>query len=420
MKKYINLYNYYKDKIINEQLIYGDRMPSIRENLKLFNISKTTVENAYFSLQADGYIISKPKSGYFVCYKSTCKELNNNLSKSKIKIKYDLKNGLADKSCFDIKLWQKYIKNTLRQQDRLLSYSEPQGEYDLRVELSKYIRTKRNVITSPDRIIIGAGIQTLLHILASLFENYKTVSFPDKSFYQGISLFNDYGYNVKTRYKDADIIYVCPSHMTSFGNVMPISRRIELVNYSKSHNSIVIEDDYDNDFVYQSTPTPSLYALSGGSNVIYIGSFSNVLIPGIRISFMVLTENLMNLYNNNIDKYAQTASKTEQIALSQYIRDGHINTQSKKISRLYTNKTKIFYKKIIEQMPNVKCNISENGLQIKLTTFFNKDLNVFKKNNLLVEIEKYNNNSINLILTPSSIPSDEIDTVVNLLKKSLE
>ncbi len=150
-------------------------MPSIRDNMNLFSISKTTAQNAYFALQADGFIMAMPKSGYYVCYKSTnIIEDKQSVPKTQ-SIKYDLKSGDADKDSFDIKLWQRYIKNTLRQQERLLSYSEPQGEYELRVALSDYIRTKRNVIASSDRIIIGAGIQSLLHILCSLFEKGQTV-----------------------------------------------------------------------------------------------------------------------------------------------------------------------------------------------------------------------------------------------------
>ena len=108
------------------------------------------------------------------------------------------------------------------------------------------------------------------------------------------------------RYKDADIIYVSPSHMTRWGDVMPNKRRIELVSYSATRGSIVIEDDYESDFQYNSRPTPSLHALAGGTNVVYIGSFSRLLLPSIRISFMVLTEELAALYN---EKYINSAKR---------------------------------------------------------------------------------------------------------------
>lgn len=423
MKKYLEIYDYYKQLITEKQLVAGNKLPSIREADELFNVSKTTILNAYFALQADGYIIAAPKSGYYVSDIKPNKDLQSISKKdiqSKNAILYDLKSGHADKESFDIKLWQRYIKNALRQQDRLLYYSEPQGELDLREALSEYIREKRNVIASPDRIIVGAGVQSLLSILCSLIEDRGTVSFPDTSFRQGISLFEDYGYTVHTRDKDAKIIYVSPSHMTSYGDVMSTKRRIELVKHSKNNKSIVIEDDYDNDFLYQSKPTPSLYALSNGENVVYMGSFSNVLIPGIRISFMVLTAELTEKFKNNIYKYAQSASKTEQIALCQYIRDGHIKSQTRKIRRHYTQKTKLFYEKLKSDLPNAKCTISENALQILLSCDFNKDISVFEKNSLSVHIKSFENNKIQIVLSPSAIENNEIDKAVDALKKALE
>lgn len=419
MKKYAEIYDYYKKLITTKQMKSEDKMPSVRKASEIFNVSKTTIQNAYFALQADGYIIAVPKSGYYVSDFTADNSSERRALNSKPAVKYDLKSGDADRESFDITLWYRYIKSALRQQDRLLSYSEVQGESDLREALSDYIRDKRNVIASPDRIVVGAGVQCLLSILCSLIKERETVSFPDSSFHQGISIFKDYGFEVHTRYKDAEIIYVSPSHMTSYGDVMPIKRRVELVHYSLQNKSLVIEDDYDSDFLYQTKPTPSLYALSGGGNVVYMGSFSNVLIPGIRISFMVLTKELAEEFERNKYKYAQTASKTEQIALCQYIRDGHIKSQTKKAGRLYTAKTKAFCNAVKKSIPNAECEISENGLQVKLSCEFNKDISVFEKYSLSVHIKKYENNKIQLILSPSALGSDDINNAAEALRLAL-
>ena len=98
--------------------------------------------------------------------------------------------------------------------------------------------------------MIGAGIQSLLHILCPLLGQRRTVSFPNPSFVQGSTVFHDYGFQVDYRNKDCDIIYVSPAHMTKWGDIMPVSRRLELVNYSAAHGSLVIEDDFENEFVY--------------------------------------------------------------------------------------------------------------------------------------------------------------------------
>ena len=376
------------------------------------------MQNAYFELCADGYIISKEKSGYFVSIFNKENQAKDS-EKSEVKIEYNFCGESADPESFDVSLWQRYIKNALRQKNRLLTYSQAQGEYDLRCAVSKYIREKRNVTASPDRIVIGAGVGVLLNILASLFDKDQTVSFPDKSFVQGIGIFNDAGFEVHTRDKNADIIYVSPSHMTRWGDVMSNKRRLELVEYSFANNSTVIEDDYENDFLYNVKPTPALFTLGHG-NVIYIGSFSAMLLPGIRISFMVLNDKLTKLYNQNKYKFAQTASKTEQIALCQYIRDGHINSQTRKIRRLYSNKTKDFYSILKKEFPNAQISISENTLQIIMSVKFDKDIEVFEKNSISLFVEKYENGLITIVLSPSGIPSSKLLEGAKTLRKTIE
>lgn len=418
MKKYSKLYNDIKEQIITGQLSHGDKIPSVRDASAIYSVSTTTVQNAYFELCADGYIISKEKSGYFVSIFNK-ENQDKDSEKSEVKIEYNFCGESADPESFDLSLWQRYIKNALRQKDRLLTYSQAQGEYDLRCAVSKYIREKRNVTASPDRIVIGAGVGVLLNILASLFDKDQTVSFPDKSFEQGIGIFNDAGFEVHTRDKNADIIYVSPSHMTRWGDVMSNKRRLELVEYSFNNNSTVIEDDYENDFMYNVKPTPALFTLGHG-NVIYIGSFSAMLLPGIRISFMVLNDKLTKLYNQNKYKFAQTASKTEQIALCQYIRDGHINSQTRKIRRLYSNKTKDFYSILKKEFANAQISISENTLQIIMSVKFDKDIEVFEKNSISLFVEKYENGLIKIVLSPSGIPSSKLLEGAKTLRKAIE
>ena len=119
---------------------------------------------------------------------------------------------------------------------------------------------------------------------------------------------------------------------------MPVSRRMELIRHAAEHGSLIIEDDIENEFVYLQKPTPSLFSLAGGKHVVYISSFSRLLLPSIRISFMVLPEPLKSAYLKKAHCYNQTASKTEQIALCQFIRDGHLAAQTRKLKRLYSHK----------------------------------------------------------------------------------
>ena len=418
MNKYDELYNKIKKEITTEQLLPGAKLPSIRKAAAIYGVSRTTVQNAYFALAADGFIISEPQSGYYIAYKKA-KKTTEKKHNDKRNILYDFKSGNADKSSFEFNLWRRYMKNALRQDEKLLSYGEVQGEYELRDVLSDYIREKRNVTSSPNRIVIGTGHQSLLGVLCSLIDEKGTISFPDKSFIQGASLFNDYGFDVKYRYKDADIIYVSPSHMNKQGDVMPNKRRIELVNHSSKNNSLIIEDDYESDFQYSGTPAPSLHALAGGGNVVYISSFSNLLLPSIRISFMVLTEELAEKYERELYKFNQTAGKTEQIALSQYIRDGHLKAQIRKTRRFYTAKTKSFAGLLSKEFKNAKIEISENSLKIIMRIPFSKSLDVFEKNGIAVLAESYENGILKIILNPSAVNEDMFDNAINALKRAL-
>lgn len=420
MSKYNELYNRIKKEITDGQIDYGKKLPSVRKSSELYGVSRTTVQNAYFALSADGYIISEPQSGYYVSYKKKKKSTESKAENTSDKIKFDFTTDTADRDSFDFNIWRRYIKSALRQDDKLLSYSEAQGELLLREAIADYIREKRNVTASADRIVIGAGVQTLLSVFCSLIDNRGTVSFPDQSFVQGASLFSDYGFDVKYRNKDADIIYVTPSKMTRWGDVMPNKRRVELVAYSAKNKSLVIEDDFESDFLYNTKPTPSLHALSGGSNVVYLGSFSKLLLPSIRISFMILTEELTEKYRQNIFKFNQTASKTEQIALYKFINDGHLKAQIRKTRRFYTAKTKLFAEKLKTEFPTANIEISENALQIIMKTDFNKNTDTFLQNGIKIFIDEYKNGRIKLCLNTSSISEKDFDSAVKSLKKSLD
>lgn len=419
MSKYDELYNKIKADILSGQLKAGDRLPSVRKAGSIYSVSRTTVQNAYFALAADGFIISEPQSGYYVSY-HTAKQIEEKSAATLSNIIYDFKSGGADRESFEFDIWRRYMKNALRQDERLLTYGEAQGEAELREALAEYVRDKRNVITSPSRIVIGAGVQSLLGILCSLIDNKGTVSFPDKSFQQGAALFEDYGFDVKYRFKDAEIIYVSPSHMTKRGDVMPNKRRMELVEYSAKTGSLIIEDDYESDFQYNSMPAPSLHALAGGSNVVYLGSFSRLLLPSIRISFMVLTPKLAEKYRGNIYKFNQTAAKTEQIALCQYIRDGHLKAQIRKTRRFYTAKARAFAALLAEEFENSQIEISENALQIIMTVPFSKSIDEFEKNGIAVFVESYDNGMLKLIINTGAVPQNTFKDAIIALKNAIK
>lgn len=129
-----------------------------------------------------GYIIAKAQSGYYVTDIATKQHpvILEKHSENMVPCLYDFASSGVDRESYRFDLWQRYIKSALRQDNRMLSYGEPQGEKDLREVLSDYIRERRNVICSPDDIVVGAGLQSLLQILCPLIRERKTVSFPTR------------------------------------------------------------------------------------------------------------------------------------------------------------------------------------------------------------------------------------------------
>lgn len=423
---YLEVCHHYRDLILRRQLLPGSKMPSLRKCAQELKLSRTTIENAYLQLAADGYIISKAQSGYYVtdiAEKQTLGEVRNPVHLPGYR--YDFASAGVDRESFRFDLWQRYIKSALRQDERLLSYGEPQGEYDFREVLSDYIRKHRNIICSPDSIVVGAGVQSLLQILCPLIKDRKTVSFPTPSFVQGSTIFSDFGFKIHYREKDCDVIYVSPAHMTKWGEIMPVKRRLELIRHAHHRGSLIIEDDFENEFVYLQKPTPSLFGLSGGQNVVYIGSFSRLLLPSIRVSFMVLPPSLLTPYREKADFYNQTASKAEQIALCQFIRDGHLSAQTRRLKRLYSQKLKALLHDVRDIFgENIPLRIGAAGTSLALALPCTASGSEFKKqaeaNGLRLQILNETDTEITVILSCSSMPVQDFMPALRLLKELAE
>lgn len=338
---YMQIYTYYKALITSGKLPPNRKLPSIRRCAESLSVSRTTAEAAYFQLCADGYIVSKPQSGYYVTdlyFRPPAKKPSAPAEQTPF-VRYDFSSLSADPESFDFGLWKRYLKSALRQDARMLSYGEVQGEYDLRAAVAQYITEKRNVICTAENIVIGAGVQSLLHILCAILKEQHTIAFRDREFAQGMAIFRDHGFGITEKESKADVLYISPSHVNRHGDVMPTQARIALLKSAAEHGTLLIEDDYDNEFAYFGRPAPALQGLDGGQHVIYLGTFSRLLLPSIRLSFMVLPDGFLRRYREIAALYNQTASKAEQIALCQFIRDGHLASQIRKVRRLYEQKT---------------------------------------------------------------------------------
>ncbi len=421
---YLRLYNYYYEMIVNGKLLPGTRIPSIRSCSEQLGMSRTTVETAYMTLVDDGYIISRPKSGFYVtdlAIKKTVRKQQLQKTKAMNTAKFNFTSAGADIESFNFDLWRRYIKSALRQDNRLISYGEPQGEPELREALAEYIEQKRNVICTSDNIVVGAGIQSILHILCPLIKNYRTIRFRTESFKQGEAIFRDHGLRICD--EPAEIIYTTPSHIDNFGKVMSTDERIDLINRAARTGCLIIEDDYDSEFAYTQRKSSSLQGLAAGENVVYAATFSRLLLPSIRMSFMVLPETLMKKYAMISDQYNQTASKTEQIALSQFIRDGNLDSQIRKQKKIYSLKLKQLTESVQKLLGN-NVIICDTDSDIHIRIILKNGISPYElmqnaqSNGIRIKAVADNENRTSVILSCTSVRSDDIDEAVAIIKKS--
>lgn len=368
---YLQLYDYIKQQILHGEMTKDEKLPSLRVLSESLNLSITTVNLAYSQLHVEGYIYSKPQSGYYVSHISHAVEhsLKNNMGESDVmKESYSLfpfdvekKDESAsmyyDLSCFDFNKWKKCLNKVLTEYPHLLMFeSDPQGELALRYEISKYIYRSRGVICNPEQIVIGAGTQQitghLCLILAKIGINHVAVEEP--GYLPVKHIFRDRGfvmtpvdvdkegihiYKLPANIRSA--VYVSPSNQFPTGAVMPIGKRYELLDWANRNDSIIIEDDYDSELRYFGKPVPALQGLDTNERVVYLGSFSSTLFSSIKISYMVLPEKMATIFQSISHDYTQTCSKTEQLTLALFMEQGLYQTNIKKLRNLYSQKLQI-------------------------------------------------------------------------------
>lgn len=419
----MQIYDYYKNLIEDGKLTEGTKLPSIRRCAEERNVSKTTVESAFMCLCDDGYIMPKSQSGYYVSKRgissktSIPKEIKKD---NENKIIYDFSSSGVDSESFNMDIWRRYVKSALRQTEKLLFYGEPQGEIELRREIAKYVQESRNCVCNEENIVIGAGVQALLNILCPLLKSRKTVCFDDENYKHGMAIFKDYGYKISSKEK-SNILYVSPSYRGKTGDTMSVQERFSLVEFARENNKIIIEDDYGSEFRYFNRPTPSLQGLDGGENVVYLGTFSKLLLPSIRISFIILPDNFLDEYKQKRELYNQTVGKVDQIALCSYIRDGHLNSQIRKSRKLYMQKSKMLCDLLLQKFgEKVKILKSDSPLYVRCIFDLKlSDEQIYKAfyDNGISVIKTGENGEI--ALSVSSVSINSLDDATNIMKTSL-
>ncbi|MEG1583603.1 MAG: PLP-dependent aminotransferase family protein, partial [Anaerovorax sp.] len=356
---YLELYDEIQSLILEGGFSYGEKLPSLRALSKSLGLSLTTIELAYNQLSVEGYITSKPQSGYYVNRiainsKVLPKKSPAYHSQETFPLFDTPSEFLYDPSCFDFIKWKKCMNKILTEHSHLLLHeSDPQGEFALRYEISNYIYRSRGVVCSPEQIVIGAGTQQITNQLSVLLTkiDIKHVAVEAPGYLPVLNIFRDRNFaithvpvekeGIKISKLPSNIrsaVYVNPSNQFPTGYVMPIGKRYELLKWAKENDSIIIEDDYDSELRYFGNPVPSLQGLDTSQRVVYLGSFSSTLFPSIKISYMVLPPILSQTFTKLKHNYSQTCSKTEQLTLALYMEKGLYQINIKKLRTLYAQK----------------------------------------------------------------------------------
>ncbi|HAL32659.1 MAG TPA: GntR family transcriptional regulator [Lachnospiraceae bacterium] len=359
---YVQIYDYLKKEIADGRIAQGERLPSIRNMAKMLGVSVTTVRMAYDQLIVEGYLESRPQSGYYVIqgsWGSTGSDGRTETGAYEYPVtvaqaEEHQNDMMYDPESFDFVKWKKCMASVLNDTpELLLSEGDRQGEPALRTEIAAYLYKSRGVVCGPEQVVISAGTQQLVTHIARILKvmGITLVCKEDPGYEPASRIFGDRGFaisSIPVRSDGIEIeklpanirsaVYVSPQNQFPTGALMPIGRRHRLLEWADDNDSIIIEDDYDSELRYFGMPVPALQGLDGGKRVIYIGSFTSTLFPAVRISYMVLPRDMISIYETMKMDYDQTCSKTEQLTLALFMQRGFYGANLRKIRNLYSHK----------------------------------------------------------------------------------
>ena len=381
------LYSHVKQEIISGNLAKNEKLPSKRQFASSLQCSQNTVQAAYNQLVDEGYLVSRAKSGYFVAELDGILNINKEQKTTPSDedlpdiYKFDFSHQGVDFECFPFSTWRKITKEIIHEYDKdLLRTGDPQGYLVLRTSIAHYLHQSRGVNCSPNQIIISSGTEFLLQLLIQLFEKnfiyaienpgYEKLSMIFKSSraeYRPVTLDESGMRPDELERNAANVACITPSHQFPTGHIMPVSRRIQLLNWANEKpDRYIIEDDYDSEFRYSGKPIPSLQGFDNGGKVIYIGAFSKSLSPALRISYMILPEKLLGIYNEKLNFYICPVPTIEQKTLQRFMDEGHFERHLNRMRNLYKQKRERLVSAIQEMLPEASIGGANAGLHFVL------------------------------------------------------
>jgi GntR family transcriptional regulator/MocR family aminotransferase len=441
---YEQIYEFYKNAILNKKLAHRYKLPSHRTLAKELGVGINTVLKAYEQLTIEGYVSNEHRKGLFVTMidnkdwqvQSGARQIVGKKETTKsIKADFSTSMQLVDENHFPIKQWRKCSNWAL---DKVsFQYQEYEGIDPLKKPLIEYLLNYRGVHATPERLLIGSGTSVMIFWLAFILrKSCSKIIVEEPCYPRSRAPFLEFGYDVKPVSVDhegidlkklgsekADLLYLTPSHQYPTGAAIPVSHRLRILSWAKRNKAYIIEDDFDCEFRYKTKLMPSLQGLDQSDRVIYAGTFSSALMPSLRVAYLVLPENFSVDYRSY--RYlTSTVPYFTRKTLAWFMEEGYWERHLKKMRIIYKKK----YDTCIEalrKLPNnrIRFNNTPSGLNILLrinTRLSEREIisRALDKGILLTAAGEFYLNKTNRPKHPEvlfefgSIPQEQIEKVV--------
>lgn len=374
---YRQLYEALRQAILSRRLAPGDRLPSTRDFANVLAVSRTTVTVAYDQLLAEGYLVARTGAGTFVnselpdaLLKPAAPEPAAPATRPPLPLSaYGVRlasagplRGASPPAAitfghygrpaldeFPVDTWRRLMLRHGRSGRAPLGYTDDaQGHAPLREALATYLQRSRAVRCTPDQIVIVGGSQQGLDLTARLLVDAGDgVALEEPGYLGARHAFmtagarlmpvpvDDAGLLVDQLPAGVKLVHVTPSHQFPTGVVLSLPRRLALLDWARTQGALIVEDDYDSEFRYGDRPIPSLQGLDTAGVVLYIGTFSKVLFPALRLGYMVVPPEWAPLFARAKWLADRQSPLLEQMALTDFIVEGHLERHLRRMRVLY-------------------------------------------------------------------------------------
>ncbi|NUF23335.1 PLP-dependent aminotransferase family protein [Acinetobacter oleivorans] len=361
---FLKLTNLISQEVLSGRLAQGTMLPGSRSLSKELGINRKTVQAVYEELEAQGWLVTRPRKGTFVADVLPEKQLKiESISERKVNEKpiiqkvglYPHNDGVPDPRLIPYELFSRAYRHALIKitQNQYMGYGDPRGMIELRQALQQMLSMERFMNVAADEICIVRGSQMGIFLASRALPNRQGVIVVEELYYpSAFKAFQSNGFQVVSVKLDEQgiviedlerilkehsvaAIYTTPHHQYPTTVTMPMNRRLQLLELSKKWGFYIIEDDYDHEFHYDSRPMPPLASLPHSELVIHVGSLSKVFAPGIRLGYIVALPSIIQSITEDILLIDRQGNNITELALADLMQRGEIKRHIRKMKKIY-------------------------------------------------------------------------------------